>query len=82
MPDELAGNVLREAGEAIGNVGRRLLRRRRRFDVQQALARWEARVPLPSIPPKDASAPPEGEVVEGTCRIIDETEEEVAGHER
>jgi hypothetical protein len=83
MPDEFRENVLREAGEAIGNVvpGRRFFRRRKRFDVQQALARWAARVPVPRIPlTKDASAPPEGEVIDGTCTVIDENEEG-AGHE-
>jgi hypothetical protein len=66
-----------EAGEAIGNVGlgRRLFRRRKRFDVQQALARWAARVPLPKIPlTEDADAPSEGEVIDGTCRVIDDKE--------
>jgi hypothetical protein len=70
-------DVFQEAGEAIGNVTRRWSRRRKRFDVQQALERWEARVPLPHIQPtKKEGSQPDDEVIDVTCRIGDDEDME------
>lgn len=84
MRDAFRSNVLCEAGEAIGNVGRRLLRRRRRtraLEAEQALQRWLRAVPAPVIPPtREAKpAPKEGPVIEGTYRVIHNDEEETHG---
>lgn len=40
--------ILYEAGEAIGNIGRRVFRRKRARVAQETLERWLERVPLPS----------------------------------
>jgi hypothetical protein len=66
-------DILQEAGEAIGNVGRRLLGRRRKGRVaEQALARWLARVPLPVVRlDGERQARPADEVIEGTFRVIE-----------
>lgn len=75
MEDGHRSGILYEAGEAIGNVQRRWFRRRKRFDVQQALARWAERVPLPQIPPtREANPSRNGEVIDVTYRIIDDKE--------
>lgn len=83
MRDAFRSNVLWEAGEAIGNVGRRLLRRRRTraLEAEQALQRWLRLVPAPVIPPtREAKpAPREGPVIEGTYRVIHDDEEETHG---
>jgi hypothetical protein len=43
--------------------------------VQQALARWAERVPLPQIPPtREANPSRNGEVIDVTYRIIDDKE--------
>lgn len=77
MPDSFRANVFSEAGEAIGNVKRRLFpKRRRRNEADAALARWLRVVPAPVIPPqRQAQRSPEGVVIEGTCRVIHPHEE-------
>ena len=42
-------DVFYEAGEAIGNVGRRLFRRRRARQAEEALTRWSQQVSKPQI---------------------------------
>lgn len=80
MPEEFRHNVFCEVGEAIGNVARRLLHRTptRAQQAEQALQRWLRVVPAPVIPPtrEAKTAPKEGAVIEGTCRVIHEDEEE------
>jgi hypothetical protein len=83
MPEAFGARVFCEAGEAIGNVGRRLLRRRRTraLEAEQALQRWLRAVPAPVIPPtREAKpAPKEGPVIEGTYRVIHDDEEDTDG---
>lgn len=83
MPEAFGARVFCEAGEAIGNVGRRLLRRRRTraLEAEQALQRWLRAVPAPVIPPtREAKpAPKEGPVIEGTYRVIHDDEEGTHG---
>jgi hypothetical protein len=73
MADRFGSTVLQEAGEAIGNVGRRVFRRRRRDVGEQALARWMAQVPLPQVSRSEAprTTPDEG-VIEATYQVIDD----------
>ena len=74
MSDAFRSDVFHEAGEAIGNVGRRLLKRRnKRGEAEQALRRWLKVVPAPVIPPtRQAQSQPEDDVIEGVCRVIDD----------
>ena len=44
-------DILYDAGEAIGNVGRRLFRGRRARQSEEVLARWSQQVPIPHISP-------------------------------
>lgn len=75
MPDLFNANVLQEAGEAIGGVGRRLFRRRKRARyAEETLRRWLDRIAVPEIPPASrGSRQAPDEVVETTWRVIDET---------
>ena len=77
--DGFAASLLHEAGEAIGNVGRRLLRRRhRRHDAEEALERWRERVPAPIISTHGkARCSFDGTVIDATSwRVINDEEGE------
>ena len=64
---------LHEAGAAIGNVGRRVLRRKRKAQVDAVLERWSTRVPLPQVSLTTADrCTAEDEVIDGSYRILDE----------
>ena len=68
-------DIFYEAGEAIGNVGRRLLRRKRRSQAEEVLERWSARVPLPKIAPtKEDRLTAEDEVIDVSYRVIQDDE--------
>ncbi len=68
-------DIFYEAGEAIGNVGRRLLRRKRRSQAEEALERWSARVPLPKISPtQEDRLTAEDEVIDVSYRVIQDDE--------
>jgi hypothetical protein len=65
--------ILQETGEAIGNVGRRVFRRRRRDVGEQALARWMAQVPLPQVSRTGAPrVAPDEDVIDVTYQVIDD----------
>jgi hypothetical protein len=74
MSDEFAETWLYEAGEAIGNVGRRVLRRRNRGrEAEQALQRWLRIVPAPVIPPtRQGQSQPDEDVIDAVYRIVDD----------
>jgi hypothetical protein len=78
MDNAGGGDALYEFGEAIGNVGRRLLRRRsKRGEAEQALRRWLKIVPAPVIPPtRPAQRRAEGEVIDVTWRVVEAEEGE------
>jgi hypothetical protein len=67
---------LREAGAAIGNVGKRVFLKRRRAQAEETLARWLRVVPVPTVTvgtgPKIS---PEGDVIEGSWRVVDDEED-------
>jgi predicted nucleic acid-binding protein len=63
-------DILYEAGEAIGNVGRKVLRRKRRAQAEEALERWSARMPIPKISPKKDQTVAAGNVIDATYRIL------------
>ena len=44
-------DILYEAGEAIGNVGRRLFKGKRARQAEEVLTRWSQQVPTPHISP-------------------------------
>ena len=68
---------LHTAGEAIGNVGRWLSRRRRRrHDAEQTLQRWMRAVPLPIVPlTSGAKQRPEEDVIEGSWRVVEDDDQ-------
>ncbi len=70
-------NVFIEVGEAIGNVGRRLLGRRSHAEQMDAAYRQHLQEPLHiTLPDCDHKLRrPEGLVIEGVCRVISEEEE-------
>jgi hypothetical protein len=66
-------DMLHEAGAAIGNVGRRILRRKRRALIDEVLERWSTRAPLPQVSLTTADQrPAEDEVIDASYRILDE----------
>jgi len=69
---------LHAAGEAIGNVGRFLSRRRRRrHDAEQTLQRWMRAVPLPTVSLTSAGKQrPEEDVIEGSWRVLEEDDDD------
>lgn len=64
--------LFHEAGEAIGNVGRRVFRKRnRRREAEEALERWSKLVPLPVIPPtRQGQSPVDDDVIDTTWHVI------------
>ena len=77
MPDSSGPNVLHEAGAAIGNIGRRLLNRRRPRYSEEALARWLRTLPMPDIPFDELDEDDtERATIDGTFRVLEENEGE------
>ena len=70
-------NVFIEIGEAIGNLGRRVLKRRTQADELDEAFRRHLQSPISlEIPDRDeALRTPEDIVIEGVFRVIDEEEE-------
>jgi hypothetical protein len=77
MGEDAHMGILSEAGEAIGNVGRRLFRRKRTRQAEEAVQRWMERVPAPHLQESSGQRgrPDEG-VIDGTCRVIEDDEEQ------
>jgi len=68
--------ILREAGEAIGNVGRRVFRRRKARQAEEVVQRWLERVPLPQLASeKGESTPPEEDVIDVKYYLLDKQEQ-------
>jgi hypothetical protein len=68
--------VFREAGEAIGNVGRRVFRRRKARQAEETVQRWLERVPLPQLAArKGEPTPPEEDVIDVKYRVLDKKEQ-------
>jgi hypothetical protein len=77
MGDDFVRNVFCEAGEAIGNVQRRVFGfRRRGREAEAALRRWLDQVPAPVISPSPQRVrhAAEGQIVETTWRVIEDGE--------
>jgi hypothetical protein len=74
MNGGMADDALYEFGEAIGNVGRRVLRRRNRGrEAEQSLQRWLKVVPAPVIPPtRPGQSQPDEDVIDAVYRIVDD----------
>jgi hypothetical protein len=74
MDNAGGGDALYEFGEAIGNVGRRVLRRRNRGrEAEQALQRWLKLVPAPVIPPtRPGQSQADENVIDAVYRIVDD----------
>lgn len=70
-------NVFVEIGEAIGNVGKKLSRRRSHADELEASFRRHLAAPLElHLPAPGADPPAPGDIViEATFRVMDEEEE-------
>lgn len=65
-------DILYEAGEAIGNVGRKLFRGKRARQADEALARWTQQVPMPHIPPtRGGRSRAQDEAIDVSYRILD-----------
>ena len=81
MADRSGEGWLCEAGEAIGNIGKRVFKRRtRRRDAEDAVERWLKRIPSPIVPQEAAqSTGAEGaggtaaddDVIDAVFRVID-----------
>lgn len=75
MNERFGSTVLQEAGEAIGNIGRRWRRRlHRRQEAEESLQRWLERIPVPKIPLDPAKARAQEDVIDVEYRIIDSEE--------
>jgi hypothetical protein len=78
MGDGFRTRVFCEAGEAIGNVARRLnpVSRRRRLD-KDLLAKWRGRMPRPVLDLSDIGRPGfDGDVIDATYRVIEDEDKE------
>ena len=71
-------NVFIEIGEAIGNLGRKVFRRRTHADELDEAFRRHLQSPLSieMLDRKEALRKPEDIVIEGVFRVVDEEEEE------
>ena len=66
-------DILFEAGEAIGNAGRRLFRGKRARQAAEALAHWSQQVPTPHIPAnRGERIPAQEEAIDVEYRILDQ----------
>ena len=76
MPQDSGIPILREAGEAIGNVGRRVFRRRKVRQAEETVQRWLDKVPLPQLAPKKGdSTLPEEDVIDVKYYLLDKQEQ-------
>ena len=76
MPQDSGMSIFREAGEAIGNVGRRVFRRGKARQADETVQRWLDKVPLPQLAPKKGeSMPPEEDVIDVQYRVLDKREQ-------
>lgn len=76
MSHESGIPIFREAGEAIGNVGRRVFRRRKARQAEETVQRWLERVPLPQLAPKNgAPKPPEEDYIDVKYYLLDKQEQ-------
>jgi hypothetical protein len=67
---------LREAGAAIGNVGKRVFLKKRRAQAEETLARWLRIVPVPTVTvAKGPKVSAEADVIEGSWRVVDDEED-------
>lgn len=83
MGDRFGSRVLYEAGEAIGNIGKRVFRRKRARVAQETLERWLERVPLPQLQPQQgARTPPEEDAIDVSYRVVDPDQEHQAKEHR
>ncbi|NLE95960.1 MAG: hypothetical protein GX600_09845 [Dehalococcoidia bacterium] len=83
MPDGFRRNALCEAGEAIGDLGERLLRKRcgKNHDVEEALERWLRVFAAPVIPPPGVASQDSehGVTIEGVYRVMRTGQEDSDG---
>jgi len=76
MSQESGIPIFREAGEAIGNIGRRVFRRRKARQAEETVQRWLDKVPLPQLAPKKGEpTPPEEDVIDVKYRVLDKQEQ-------
>jgi hypothetical protein len=76
VPQDSGFPILREAGEAIGNVGRRVFRRRKARQAEETIQRWLEKVPLPQLAPKKGeSTPPEEDVIDVKYYLLDKQQQ-------
>ena len=75
MGDAFAESVFFEVGAAIGNIGRRLLNRRRPRYSEEAVERWLRTLPLPEIPFDELDGEEtESATIDGTFRVLEDNE--------
>ena len=66
-------DILFEAGEAIGNVGRRLFRGKRARQAEEALEHWSQQVPTPHIlASRGERIPTREDAIDVEYRILDQ----------
>ena len=66
-------DIVYEAGEAIGNAGRRLFRGKRVRQAEEVLAHWSQQVSTPHIPAKRGERiPAQEEAIDVEYRILDQ----------
>ncbi len=77
MFEIFGSNVFVEIGEAIGNVKRKVFRKRADpRAIEQAFQRWLAESDLPSLRSRDSAvAYPDVDVIDGTFRTVTDEEE-------
>ena len=70
-------DILYEAGEAIGNVGRKLFRGKRARQAEEALERWSQQVPLPQIAPtRGGRIRAQDDIIDVDYRILQEEQQQ------
>ena len=78
MPQDPWSSALFEAGDVIGNIGRRLTKKgRRRQQTEESVQRWLSAIPLPDLSPIGPyDAEREACTIDGTYRVLEDEDGE------
>lgn len=79
MPQDSGIPIFREAGEAIGNIGRKVFRRRKTRQAEEAIERWSKLLPLPTLSMDGQGCDSACEVIDASYRVVTNDEGDAAG---